>query len=211
MLISVLIPAYNAEKYLSRCLRSLHHQSLPQTEYEVILVNDGSDDRTSFIAAQFAGWIEYIELPENRGLPFALNHALRAAQGKFVVRVDADDYVNTHFLLFLTQALLTNPNHDAVCCDYLRVDDMENEFARKNAVEEPIGCGIIFDKDDLKSLGGYNHEFKINEEKELIRRFTQSGKTLMRLPLPLYRYRNVEDSLSKSRLKSNYDELLRSK
>ena len=211
MKVSVLVPVYNAEKYIGRCLRSLHHQSIKHSEYEVIVVNDASTDLSGFIARQFEGWIKYVEHKNNLGLPSALNSAMQKSYAEYIVRVDADDYVNEHYLLILTEAIMTNPEMDAFCCDYYRVDNDERVLSRKNSRSDPIGCGIIFSKSIIDELGGYDENFLINEERELMKRFIASGKKLGHVPLPLYRYRDVANSLSNSETKNVYDEMLGAK
>lgn len=104
--ISVIVAAFNQEKYIGRCLRSLLHQTIDQSKYEIVVVNDGSTDRTSFALDLFSdnkrSVVKVVRHKRNLGLPSAINSGLRAATGNFVVRVDADDFVNTNFLNFCT-------------------------------------------------------------------------------------------------------------
>ncbi len=99
--VSIIVAAYNQEKYIGRCLRSLLHQTFPQDSYEIIVVNDGSTDRTAFALELFHDAIHPITNEHNLGLPASINKAILAARSPFIVRVDADDYVNTNFLNFL--------------------------------------------------------------------------------------------------------------
>ena len=92
-LVSVLIPVYNVEKYLSRCLDSLINQTL--TDIEIICVNDGSTDGSLKILKQYQEKDNRIVIVDkkNGGLPSARNAGLDRARGQYVGFVDSDDYV----------------------------------------------------------------------------------------------------------------------
>ena len=78
-LISVIVPVYNQETYIGRCIRSLLNQSLDQNKYEIILINDGSTDNTKFALDLFSGGIiRVIHSNSNHGLPFSLNQGIKA-------------------------------------------------------------------------------------------------------------------------------------
>ena len=90
--LSIVIPVYNVEKYLAKCLDSVIYPALDG--YEVIVVNDGSTDGSGAIAAEYAahypGLLRLIE-QENGGLGAARNTGLEAAEGEFVFFLDSDD------------------------------------------------------------------------------------------------------------------------
>ena len=208
--ISVIIPAYNHEKYIGRCLRSVFDQSINEEDYEIIVINDGSKDNTKEIIGKFLNKIVYMENKINRGLPYSLNKGIKKAKGKYIVRLDSDDYVNRDFLLILYLFLNQNINFDAVSCDYIIVDDNEKVIKREDSQKKPIGCAIMFKTDDLIKIGLYNKNFKLHEDKELMERFKKHFN-VTRIPLPLYRYRqhsknitsNVKnDKFYKSKLKN---------
>lgn len=203
-ILSVVIPIYNEEKYIGRCIRSLMNQSLSQDEYEIILINDGSLDKTKYALQLFEGGIiKVFNNDKNKGLPYSLNKAITNSKGKFIVRVDGDDYVNYDFLLILKVFLEMNPYLDAVSCDYQLVDSSENVISIENAEKDPIGCGIMFRKKHLIEIGMYDTEMKHNEDKEMYNRFTKRH-SIFRIPLPLYRYRKHQNNMT-----NNQDELKR--
>jgi len=187
-LVSVIIPVYNQEKWIGRCIRSLLNQSMNRDEYELVVINDGSEDRTDYALDLFRDELELIRIEKNNGLPVALNKGIKISRANYIVRVDADDFVNEHFLYLLNEFLEQNKYMDAVACDYLLVDDKEEIIERKNCIKDPIGCGIMFKSSHLFEIGLYDEKFQLSEEKELRYRFEKKYK-IHRLELPLYRYR----------------------
>lgn len=211
-LVSVLVPVFNQEKYIGRCLRSLLHQTLDQSDYEIIIVNDGSTDKTGYALELFEGdIIKVVHQEENNGLPHSLNIGINNAQGKYIVRVDSDDYVNKHYLLFMSTFLEMNQYMDAVACDYILVDANENFLGIRNYLDDPIGCSIMYRKDQLLKLGMYDPELKVHEDKDLYIRFTEKHK-IHRIELPLYRYRKHDNNLTNDQeLLDDYYEKLNKK
>ena len=186
--ISVIVAAHNQERYISRCLRSLLAQSIAREKFEIVVINDGSTDHTTSVLEEFADEIVLITNESNIGLPASLNKAIRRARAPYVVRVDADDYVNNEFLHLLHGFLRENKYMDAVACDYLLVDEQEEVLARNNCLTDPIACGIMFRTEQLIDIGLYDETFLLHEETDLRMRFLKKH-TIHRLELPLYRYR----------------------
>jgi glycosyltransferase involved in cell wall biosynthesis len=179
--------ARNEERFIERALRSCVHQSAPRDLYEIFVVDDGSSDATHRIAEGFDG-VHLLTNETQLGLPASLNRGLKAAQCRFVVRVDADDYVHHDFIRVLSLFLELNPYMDAVACDYLTVDEREDHLEHVNCLERPIGCGIMFRKERLIELGLYDESFLMAEDLDLRLRFEQRWR-MHRVELPLYRYR----------------------
>lgn len=114
-LISVIIPAYNAQKWISQCVNSILEQTY--TKYEIIIINDGSNDNTASVCRQLSASdsrIKYIE-QQNGGPNSARNTGLRASRGEIITFADADDifYSSDTFELNL-KPLLNNSNIDIV-------------------------------------------------------------------------------------------------
>lgn len=193
--ISVLVPVFNQEKYIGRCLRSLLSQNFPRENFEIIVIDDGSRDRTPYALELFHDAITLLRNETNLGLPASLNRGIRASHAAYVVRVDSDDYVNSEFLNLLHLFLENNHHMDAIGCDYLLVDDREEVLARKNCVGEPIGCGVMFRTEQLIDIGLYDESFLLHEERDLRFRFLQKY-CIHRLELPLYRYRRHETNIT---------------
>lgn len=197
--ISVIVAVYNQERFIGRCLRSLLYQTLPHSEYEIIVVNDASVDLTSYALDLFCdpseSVVQVLTNEINQGLPASINKALKVATAPYVVRVDSDDFVNTNFLNFLYYYLEVNDYADAVACDYLLMDNEERELKRCNCNEEPIACGIMFRKEHLFDIGLYDESFRCHEERELRVRF-EKKYNIQRLDLPLYRYRRHDNNMT---------------
>ena len=198
--LTVIVAAYNQEDYIGRCLRSLLAQSMPHKDYQIIVVDDGSTDKTPYTLSQFVcpgdSVLKIITLPENRGLPSALNAGILASNSKYIVRVDSDDFVNKRFLDFLYYYLETNSTAcDAVACDYLLIDESENVLQRCSARDNPIACGILFKTECLIKAGLYDESFLRHEERELRIRFEKSY-SIHHLDVPLYRYRQHSTNIT---------------
>lgn len=108
MKVSVIIPVYNAEKYLSDCLESILKQSL--TEYEVILIDDGSTDHSGEICRQYAVQDSRVKFfrQMNAGVSAARNLGIQKAAGEYITFIDSDDWVEPEYLA--NMAALMKPN-----------------------------------------------------------------------------------------------------
>ena len=198
--VSVIVAAHNQEAYIGRCLRSLLKQSFPHDQYEIIVINDGSTDKTNYALDLFhtpfaSDPVRIIENDVNLGLPASLNKGISESNSDLVVRVDADDYVNENFINFLYHFLNFNDYADAVACDYFFVDNYENIIQRVNCIQNPIGCGVMFRKSRLYDIGLYDETFKSHEDWDLRIRFEKKYK-IQRLEMPLYRYRRHENNMT---------------
>jgi len=193
--VSIIITNYNYGRYLARCLRSCLDQA--NIEPEIILVDDNSTDNSSEVVKPFLKDIIYIRNETNLGVAEASNVGLRAARGQFAVRVDADDFINKNLAFFMRTYLMSN--HDAFCvsCDYYHVDNFEHEIERKYAETDPISCGIMYRRDLLLELGGYNPAMRHREEEELRKRLGEKYK-IHHLKFPFYRYRMHKSNKTKS-------------
>lgn len=197
--VSVIIPVHNQELYIARCLRSIIGQSFDNKKYEIIVVDDNSNDKTSKIIKIFKEKIKIIRNKKKFGLPKSINTGIKKASGKYIVRLDSDDYVNRDFLKILYLFISHNPNLDAVSSDYYLVNDKETIIEKKNCLKSPIACGIMFKIDQLIEIGLYDEKFFVREDKDLRYRFLKKFK-ITRIPLPLYRYRRHKNNITNNKL-----------
>lgn len=98
--LSIIVPIYGVEQYLRKCVDSLLEQDIPSSEYEIILVDDGSPDACPVICDEYAAAHEntHVVHRENGGLSAARNSGIEVAQGKYVMFVDSDDYIEENVL-----------------------------------------------------------------------------------------------------------------
>lgn len=201
MQISVVITNYNYGKYLGRCIRSCLNQSIDHSEFEIVVVDDASTDDSREILATFSDRIRLIFLSENSGLAFASNIGIKSSLGRYIVRVDADDYVHSDFLRTLLNGFeFFGREVEAIALDYLNVTDAGELLSYGNSEEFPIACAIAFKIDVLERLGFYNEVLRLNEEIDLRARFLKEGFKLRNINLPLYRYVNHNLSLTRRTL-----------
>ena len=96
--VSVIITCYNLEKYISRAINSCLNQTMSQNDYEIIVIDDHSSDSSWDVVTGFGSMVKSIRHDKNLGVSTASNTGIRAASGKYIVRVDGDDFVNKNFL-----------------------------------------------------------------------------------------------------------------
>lgn len=105
--LSVIVPTYNVEKYIRRCLESLYFQDIDHSLYEIIIVNDGSTDQSLNIVEELTAKWKNIKIisQDNAGLSEARNSGLQSAQGEYIWFVDSDDWIEPNSLQYLTSNL----------------------------------------------------------------------------------------------------------
>jgi glycosyltransferase involved in cell wall biosynthesis len=215
-LISVIIPAYNAARFLPATLASLRAQIYPR--WEGIIVNDGSTDETGDIARRWVrsdARFRVIE-QENKGLAAARNVALRSAKGEWIHCLDADDLIEPEFYAEVVSRI-DPANASEVCCyvcqywffqgngriiSTIRVKSEEvfslNGFSQSNA--GPPHCHI-FPSSLLHSSGLFDDELRVVEDWDLWIRFSRLGVRFKLILKPLAWYRAATGSLSRNYIK----------
>ena len=157
--ISVIVPVYNVEKYLDRCLNSIVNQSL--TEIEIILVDDGSSDNSPYICDKYEKEYDNISVihKENQGLGMARNSGLELAKGEYVTFIDSDDYIHSDALKNLYNEAVKN-GADTVLGNYCRVDSNNNILEQHAPIENKLfeGKKNIIDN-VLKNMLGSPKEY----------------------------------------------------
>jgi glycosyltransferase involved in cell wall biosynthesis len=145
------------------------------------------------------------------GLAAARNEGIKSALGRFVVNLDADDYVDENLILIELMFLNSNAGWDAVSCDYYLVDEDENHIKRISGSERPIACGVMFRTDLLLGIGLYDENFKMREEEDLRIRF-ERDYNIKNIELPLYRYRKHETNMTNNKKgMAKYKKILKTK
>lgn len=124
--ISILVPIYKVETYLSRCIESVLCQDF--MDYELILVDDGSPDRCPLICDEYAARYDFVKVihKENGGLISARKAGVLAASGEYYMFLDSDDWLQEGALSMLYAAIRSNGGYDYVRGGAQRVDAVEN-------------------------------------------------------------------------------------
>ena len=132
---SIIVPVYNTEKYVKRCLDSIKSQTFK--DYEVIIINDGSTDNSSDIISKYP---YKIINQENQGLSMTRNNGVKAASGEYLSFLDSDDYIEKNLLKEINNSLSNSP--DLVRYQIKEVFDSKDDinykeipFDNKNGVE----------------------------------------------------------------------------
>ena len=144
---SIIIPVYNAEPYLSDCIRSIFAQAV--RDYEVILVNDGSTDKSEAICREYVGQDSRFRLisQPNSGPLAARMAGIRAARGEYVLFLDADDQWLPHTLAVL-DAILTEHRADVLVFFFQRFDCQGEE----KQLTAPIPGTHYYDKSQFRTM-----------------------------------------------------------
>lgn len=200
--VSVIITNYNYSKYLNRSIRSAFVQNYAHDKFEIVVVDDSSTDWSRVIIDSYGKLIQKIYLKKNVGLAAARNIGIKNAKGKYVIFLDADDYLNRDTIFIMSEFLDFNPQYAAVACDYYLINDNEKAIGRNSCKELPIACGIMFRKRKLIKIGMYDEGFRAHEEKDLQIRFCKSFE-ISHISFPFYRYRQHSNSLSCDRANNN--------
>ena len=130
--VSIIVPVFNTEKYISRCIDSILTQTF--TNFECILIDDGSTDKSWNICKHYSQSDKRVVLvhQENSGVSATRNKGIEMARGKYVCFVDSDDYIDKNMYEELVSAI-NRSNTDVVCCGYI-----ENEKIRALGNEDFI-------------------------------------------------------------------------
>ena len=151
--LSVVVPVYNAERYLERCVGSILHQDIDKAEYEIILINDGSTDRSYEIAKKLKdnqGNIILIS-QENQGQSVARNRGIEVATGKYIMFVDSDDYIENNSIGEIIKT--AEDNQLDICLFQAKIED-ESGKCRLGSMK-PYEYYRIYSGEELL-LSGYS-------------------------------------------------------
>jgi glycosyltransferase involved in cell wall biosynthesis len=154
MKLSIIVPVYNVADYLPKCLDSLLAQDLPQNEYEIIEVNDGSTDDSGVIAQQYADKYPNITLinQANQGLSVARNTGIKQAKGDYIQFVDSDDYLEENVLGGLMKQVVKD-NLDVLRFKYQNVR-INNESKKYEIFKPYKSDSFLFDNYSSKITDG---------------------------------------------------------
>ena len=226
---SIILPAYNASTFLSNTLRNILSQQY--SNFELLLINDGSTDSTADICTHYANMDKRISFisKHNEGVSVARNKGLDIAKGKYILFIDADDLLYPNALSTISDAL-KNIKTDYLRYEYQTIDEKGNplypnyeaKLRRKisNQILDAADCithivrneyflwsGIfrkeIIDQYHLRFMEGCTY----NEDTLFMLQFFMHSKTHIYLPTTLYGYRKFEGAVTAKFTEKNYQDV----
>lgn len=206
MKVSVIVPVYNVEKYIKKCLNSLVNQTLD--EVEIVVVNDGSPDNSQKIIDEYTKKYKNIKsyVKENGGLSDARNYGIKRATGKYISFVDSDDYIRKDMLEKMYNYAIQK-NFDVVVCDSINVysdgteiliksnNNYSDDDVKNYIISPPMACTRLFKKSIFDKI-----EFKKNiyyEDLEMTPKVINLTKKIGFVSDGLYYYVQRDGSIMK--------------
>ncbi|MFV0183319.1 glycosyltransferase family 2 protein [Empedobacter falsenii] len=199
-LISVIVPCYNQAQYMDECLQSVLEQTY--TNWECIIVNDGSPDNTEDIALD---WIKkdsrfkYIK-KENGGLSSARNAGIKKANGEWILPLDCDDKIGNRYLELASKEF--DKHYTIIYCEaekfgYINGKWILPQFTLQNlATTNIIFCSFFYKKEMFDLIGGYDENMKEGlEDWEFVIKLIKKGKNILKLDYTGFYYRTKESSM----------------
>lgn len=215
--VSVIVPVYNVEKYLNRCIDSLILQTIDKKDMEVILVDDGSTDNSPAICDEYAEKFDNIRVfhIENNGVSNARNLGMDKAQGKYIMFLDSDDYLSPNSVKSI--AKFFNKNHDKVdVVTYREKVDLDGKikdsthyryhYIKKSGVYDLDTPEYMFFVQShmnicVKNRGKDNFKFDTTmifheDQKFILSNLAEKGKIGFCKPAVYYYYKNLNGATS---------------
>ena len=219
-LVSVIIPTYNYGRFVTEAVESVLAQVLPDgqayTDYEIIVVDDGSTDDTRERLAPYLDRIRYI-YQENRGLSAARNTGIKAARGNFIAFLDSDDLWLPEKLAVQAPVLERDPEVGLLGCAAVGYDEAhQRQASREISAEELVvsarfGPGsVVARRECFETCGLFDEELRSAEDRDMWIRIARRWR-IVKLSQPLWEYRIHTGSMSFNieKMKENQVRLLR--
>lgn len=236
MKLSVIIPVYNVEKYVAKCLDSVLDQGLDENEYEIIVVNDGTPDGSMEIVGKYAEKHKHIHIinKENGGLSSARNCGMEYAKGKYIYFIDSDDFLvsnslkilvdtcelhDLNVLTFLSTRFLSSLPNDRYVSKEVKLEVSARDEKLSSIVpgEDYVAdleyrnevWWYILNREFLESLGIKFEEGRYLEDAAFTLGMFLEAKRMAHLKLNAHRYRDAPGSILTNREPSHYVKLIR--
>jgi glycosyltransferase involved in cell wall biosynthesis len=206
--VSILMPAYKVDKYIGEALDSVFNQSF--TDYEIIVVNDGSPDRLEEVLAPYMERIVYLK-QENGGQSAARNRAIEIARGRYLALLDPDDIWRPDYLsmqmaimesdpsigvLYSDALLFGNPHYEGMT--YMQTCPSRGEVTLKKLITEECNVMIsaLIRREVMHEVGLFDEALRSSEDFDLWVRIARLGHRIAFHRTPLVYYRRRPESLS---------------
>lgn len=204
-LVTVYVTSYNYGRYVRQAIDSVLAQTMQ--DFELIIIDDGSTDDSRSIIETYTGRPKIRPIfQQNKGLNVTNNIALRAARGRYIMRLDADDWLDPYAVEVLSNVLERNPEVGMVFPDYYLVDAEGNvteqvrrhDFDDVTLFDQPAhGACTMIRCECLREVGGYDESFRCQDGYDLWIRFIEHFE-VRNVNLPLFFYRQHGSSLTRN-------------
>ncbi len=203
--VTVYIANHNYGRFIEQAIQSVLNQTYQ--DFELIIIDDGSSDNSREIIEKYAQHEKVITIfQKNKGLNVTNNIALRAARSRYIMRLDADDYLDDNALMVLAGVLDRNPEVGLVFPDYYVIDEdgtiielvRRHDFEEVTMFDQPAhGACTMIRGGCLLELGGYDESIRSQDGYDLWIRFVQHYG-IQNVNLPLFYYRQHPQSLTRN-------------
>lgn len=212
-LISIILPVYNSQKYIKKCINSILKQTY--TNFELIIINDGSTDNTENIIKQYKDKRIKIIKEKNKGTGYARNNGLKTCNGKYICFIDSDDYIDKYYLEYMYN-LIKIYDADITTINYKKIST-KNKIkiltTQKDIINNLISLpekmcmsviGKLFKKEIIKNIK-FDETSKFEDIEFATNAFINSNKVIYSTKT-LYHY-NFNNQNSRSKSYKNDDKL----
>lgn len=228
MILSVIIPLFNSENHVGNCLNSLLNQNMPVHDYEIIIINDGSTDQSPSIVEDFQKTHKNIQLvnQNNQGCSMARNTGMKLAQGDYIYFMDADDYIAQDTFIHILEAIKKS-KADIITFDAVKTDRLDLTTSKYNHFSletTSLITGLEYMKHNPKHRvevwwylvkRSFLQETGLTFKKGMTHQdvmFTLTlfleAKTVLKLPIDVYRYYQSEGSQIRSKHPSRLKKII---
>lgn len=205
-IVSVYITNYNYGRYIEEAIRSIFNQTY--RDWELFIIDDGSTDNSREIITKFEGADNVFSVfQNNKGLNKTNNVALKLSRGQYIIRLDADDYMDPRALEIMVSEFDKDPELAVVFPDYYLIDECGNVTGQirrhdfKNEVslaDQPAhGACTMLRREVLVAIGGYDEHFDRQDGYDLWLKIFEKY-SVSNINLPLFYYRQHGNNLTKS-------------
>lgn len=196
--VSIIIPCYNQEKYISDAIDSALNQTYKNVE--IVIINDASTDNSRQIISEFAQKyknIIFLNNEKNKGVVYSRNTAIEASSGSYILPLDGDDKIEPTYIEKAIKILKNNSNIGMVYCNVDRFGTKTKKWKNTKFEESTflfgehaIICGALFRKEDFNRFGKYKERMIYGyEDWDLWLTFYENGLKPYKIPEVLYHYR----------------------
>jgi glycosyltransferase involved in cell wall biosynthesis len=208
LLVSVIIPAFNAEKYVQACLQSVLQQTF--SDFEILVIDDASTDQTLMLLEQIRDpRLRIFSLPQNLGVSAARNQGIALAKGQLIAFLDADDLWGTDKLAAQVEALLACPTAGVAYSWTYYLDEktglkhcvrprvqgvVHRKLLQKNFISS-IGSNVLVRAEAIQQLGGFDETLSYAEDWEFCLRLATQWEFIV-IPQAQVTYRQYFGSSS---------------